>query len=152
MNAAQQQSNNAELNAVAQAYYGVECRKKEFFFSTSATRQGIIVEEERLDSDELLLLSRLLPYCRVSDNTLFGLISNYYFATNLSTSENKLTKERTKVISTRVTERFANLVKQYCQEDAYINCSDFIRDALREKLRKDASDRFKRLLDGGNTA
>src|SRR4030067_1655787 len=147
MNTAQQQSNNAELDGVAQAYYGVECRKKEFFFSTSATRQGIIVEEERLDSDELLLLSRLLPYCRVSDNTLFGLISNYYFATNLSTSENKLAKKKTKVISTRVTERFADLLEQYCRQDAYINCSDLIRDALREKLRNDALGRFKWLFE-----
>ena len=145
-------SGKVELEATAQTYHEVECRKKEFFFSTSATRQGIIVEEERLDSDELLLLSRLLPYCRVSDNTLFGLISNYYFATNLSTSENKLAKNKTKVISIRVTERFADLLEQYCRQDAYINCSDLIRDALREKLRKDAPERFKRLFEGENAA
>ena len=151
MNAEQPQLNNSELKAAAQAYNEVECRKKEFFFSTSATRQGIVEEEVHLNQS-ILLLSRSLGYCRVSDNIMFGLISHYYFAADLSTSENTLTKERTKVISTRVTERFANLVKQYCKEDAYINCSDFVRDALREKLRKDASDRFKRLLDGGNTA
>jgi Arc/MetJ-type ribon-helix-helix transcriptional regulator len=65
----------------------------------------------------------------------------------LSTSENKLPKKKTKVIATRVTEHFANLLEQYCLHDAYINFSDLIRDALREKLRKDAPERFELLFE-----
>ncbi len=129
----------------------VECDKKEFFFSTSASNLRL-VEEERLGLDALLLLSKPKCYCRVSDSTLFGLISHFCSQAEMSTSENKLTKESTKVISTRVTEHFAKIVKQYCQENAYINCSDFVRDALREKLRKDAPERFKRFFEGDNAA
>jgi len=64
----------------------------------------------------------------------------------LSTSENKLAKKNTKVIATRVTERFANLIEEYCSQDAYINCSDLIRNALREKIQQDAPELYKRLF------
>jgi post-segregation antitoxin (ccd killing protein) len=61
-----------------------------------------------------------------------------------------LMQKKTKVIATRVTERFADLLEQHCQ-DAYINCSDLIRDALREKFRKDAPERFEWLFEDGFT-
>jgi Arc/MetJ-type ribon-helix-helix transcriptional regulator len=62
-----------------------------------------------------------------------------------------LAKKKTKVIATRVTERFADLLEEFCRQDAYINCSDLIRDALREKLRKDAPELFEPLLEGVHT-
>jgi Arc/MetJ-type ribon-helix-helix transcriptional regulator len=130
--------------------YQVECRKKIYFFPTSATGQDIRVEEESQLNPRHLLLSKLLIYCRFGDNILFGLISHFCSLANLSTSENELARNKTKVISTRVTERFAELLEQYCFQDAYINCADLIRYALREKLRKDAPYLFKQLFDGKN--
>src|SRR4030067_1441418 len=86
--------------AVAQDLDEVEWIK-ELFSSTTATRQGIIVEEERLDSDELLLLSRSLSYCRVSGNTVFGLIINYYFSADLSTREKPKEKDKSMIEKNR---------------------------------------------------
>ncbi len=82
MNTTQQQTNNAELNVVAKAYYEVEYRKKEFFFSTSATRQRT-VEEAHLNPS-ILLLSSLLGYCRFSDNNALTLTANLISQINLS--------------------------------------------------------------------
>ena len=72
-----------KLQVAAQAYNEVECRKKEFFFSTSATRQGI--EEVGQLNQSVLLLSRLLGYCRFSDNNVFTLTTNLISQANLST-------------------------------------------------------------------
>jgi Arc/MetJ-type ribon-helix-helix transcriptional regulator len=126
----------------------VECRKKIYFFPTSAASQEIRIEEESQLNQSLLLLSKLLICCRFGDNILFGLINHFCSQVDLSTSENKLAKNTTKVISTRVTERFTELLKQYCRQDAYINCSDLIRDALREIIRRDAPDLYNELLEG----
>ena len=78
----QPQLNNAKLNTATQAYQEVECRKKEFFFSTFATRQA--VEEEGQLNQGVLLLSRLLGYCRFSDNNVFTLTTNLISQANLS--------------------------------------------------------------------
>jgi len=56
------------------------------------------------------------------------------------------TKERTKVLSCRVTERFADLVQKYCHLDAHINPADFIRDAIREKIKQDAPHLYAELF------
>jgi Arc/MetJ-type ribon-helix-helix transcriptional regulator len=129
----------------------VECRKKIYFFPTSADGQDVrIKEESQLNPSLLLLLSKLLICCRFGDNILFGLISHFCSQANMSTGENKLPKNKTKVIATRVTKRFASLLEQHCRQDAYINFADFIRDALREKLRKDAPERFRLLLEGAH--
>jgi len=116
-----------------------------FFHICNQTRIEVV---GRQNYSGLLLPTRSFHDCRFCDNILFELISHFCSQANLSTSENKLPKKKTKVIATRVTERFANLLEQYCRQDAYINCSDLIRDALREKLRKDASERFKLFLEG----
>jgi Arc/MetJ-type ribon-helix-helix transcriptional regulator len=132
----------------AQVYDEVECRKKIYFFPPLAGQENR-VEESQLNPS-LHLLSKFLIHCRFGDNILFGLISHFCSQANLSTSENKVPKNKTRVIATRVTERFANLLEQHCRKDAYINFADFIRDALREKLRKDAPERFKLLLEGAH--
>ena len=149
MNPKQSKLNNAELTASVQACHEVECRKKEFFFSTSATRQGI-EDVGRLNQSELL--PRSYHYCCFYDNSVVTLTTNFIFQFQLSTGEDKMMKKKTKVISTRVTKHFADLLEQYCRQDAYINCSDFVRNALREKLRRDAPERFKRLFEGENAA
>jgi len=61
-----------------------------------------------------------------------------------------MNKKQTKVIATRVTECFAGLIEQHCKNEAYINCSDLIREALREKLQKEAPELYKKLLGGIN--
>ena len=55
-------------------------------------------------------------------------------------------KEKTKVVATRVTQRFADLIEEYCRQDAHVNSADLIRDALREKIQRDAPDLYKRLF------
>ena len=74
----------------------VEYRKQEFFFSTSATNQGLVEEEGQLNPSVLLLL-KLKRCCRVSDNIPFGLTSHYYFAANLSTREKPNEKDKSMV-------------------------------------------------------
>lgn len=46
--------------------------------------------------------------------------------------------QKTKVIVTRVTLRLAELIEKYCRQDAHINPADFIRDAIMEKIQRDA--------------
>ncbi len=59
-----------------------------------------------------------------------------------------LAKKKTKVIATRVTERYAQVLEEFARKDAYINCADLLRDALREKLQRDAPDLCKTFLEG----
>jgi len=65
-------------------------------------------------------------------------------------------KEETRVIATRVTKRFAALLEEYCRQDAHVNLADLIRDAIREKIQKDAPELYARLFmevsGGGNNA
>lgn len=51
-------------------------------------------------------------------------------------------------MATRVTERYAQLLEEYTRRDAYINCADLIRDALREKLQRDAPELCSEVLEG----
>ena len=41
-------------------------------------------------------------------------------------------------INVRVTSTFKKIIEKYIDQDTYINISDFARDALREKIRRDA--------------
>ncbi len=59
-----------------------------------------------------------------------------------------MVKQKTKVISTRVTQRYAQVLEEYARRDAYINCADLLRDALREKLQRDAPDLCKTIAEG----
>jgi hypothetical protein len=58
----------------------------------------------------------------------------------------KMEKEKTKVVSTRVTQRFADLIEKYCRQDAHVNSADLIRDALREKIQHDAPELYAQLF------
>lgn len=58
-----------------------------------------------------------------------------------------MAKQKTRVIATRVTERYAQVLEEYARKDAYINCADLLRDALREKLQRDAPDLCKTMFE-----
>ncbi|MEM2889653.1 MAG: hypothetical protein QXR42_09340 [Candidatus Bathyarchaeia archaeon] len=54
--------------------------------------------------------------------------------------------EKTIVIATRVTKRFAELLEQYCRQDAHVNWADLIRDAVREKIQREAPELYQKLF------
>ncbi len=41
-------------------------------------------------------------------------------------------------INVRITPTFKKIIEKYIAQDTYINMSDFARDALREKIKRDA--------------
>lgn len=52
----------------------------------------------------------------------------------------------TEVLSVRVTKPLAKLVEKYLVLDAHMNKSDFVRDAIREKIKKDAPWLYEKML------
>ncbi len=52
------------------------------------------------------------------------------------------------VVSARVPQTLKDLVSRIVVMDAHINESDFLRDALREKIRRDAPHLFQELFQG----
>ena len=55
----------------------------------------------------------------------------------LLTDEN-MSRQKTKVIATRVSLDFAEILEDTVKRDAYVNLSDLLRDALRTKICRDA--------------
>jgi Arc/MetJ-type ribon-helix-helix transcriptional regulator len=51
-----------------------------------------------------------------------------------------------KVVSTRVTEPLAKVIEEYLRIDAHVSPADFIRDAIREKIKRDAPYLYKKML------
>jgi Arc/MetJ-type ribon-helix-helix transcriptional regulator len=58
--------------------------------------------------------------------------------------------KQTKVVATRITQQFAQVLEEYCHKEAYINTADFIRTALREKLKHDAPEFYDNFLERCN--
>ena len=56
--------------------------------------------------------------------------------------------QKTKTIATRVTIPFANLIECYLEKDCHVTPADFIRDAIREKIRRDAPNLYDNLFVG----
>lgn len=50
------------------------------------------------------------------------------------------------VVSTRVTRPLARAIEEYLHIDAHVSPSDFIRDAIREKLKRDVPELYQRML------
>ncbi len=69
------------------------------------------------------------------------------YSTSRQRGITNLAKQKTRVIATRVTERYAQVLEEYARKDAYINCADLLRDALREKLQRDAPDLCKTMFE-----
>ncbi len=55
--------------------------------------------------------------------------------------------EKTKVVATRVTNRTAELIEEFCRRDGHVNVADFIRDAIREKLQREAPELYRRFFE-----
>jgi len=53
---------------------------------------------------------------------------------------------KTKTVATRITVNLARIMEEYCKRDAHVNISDFIRDAIREKLQRDAPELYRQLF------
>jgi len=49
-------------------------------------------------------------------------------------------------INFRVTPTLKKIIEKYIDQDTYINVSEFARDALREKIRRDAPQFFKEMF------
>lgn len=62
----------------------------------------------------------------------------------------RMEKSKTKVIATRVTEPLAKLIDNYMAKDTHVTPSDFLRDAIREKLKNDVPEMYKSLFREGN--
>ncbi|MEW6069874.1 MAG: hypothetical protein AB1485_04595 [Candidatus Thermoplasmatota archaeon] len=59
--------------------------------------------------------------------------------------ENK--EKATEVMSVRVTKPLKKVIEQYLRLDTHISVGDLIRDALREKIRRDAPHLYKELFE-----
>jgi hypothetical protein len=55
--------------------------------------------------------------------------------------------EKTKIVATRVTVKTGELIKEFCRRDGHVNIADFIRDAIREKLQKEAPELYRRFFE-----
>jgi Arc/MetJ-type ribon-helix-helix transcriptional regulator len=58
-------------------------------------------------------------------------------------------KQQNAVIAARIPQTLKQLVAKFIERDTHINESDFLRDAVREKIQRDAPDLFKQLFQGG---
>jgi len=54
--------------------------------------------------------------------------------------------EKTKVVATRVTKKTAELIAEFCKRDTHVNPADFIRDAIRDKLQREAPELYGQLF------
>lgn len=52
-------------------------------------------------------------------------------------------------ISVRIPHRLKQLIQAFVSLDAHLNESDLVRDAVREKIQKEAPDLYRRLFQGG---
>jgi Arc/MetJ-type ribon-helix-helix transcriptional regulator len=57
----------------------------------------------------------------------------------------KLTEEL-EVISVKVTKPLFELIKEYIKLDAHVTLSDFVRDAIRDKIKNDAPWLYEKML------
>lgn len=54
--------------------------------------------------------------------------------------------QKLKVISTRITEPLARVIEEYMKMDAHVTPADFVRDAIREKLKRDTPELYKSMF------
>lgn len=62
------------------------------------------------------------------------------------TMETQDVKKSEAAISARIPRTLKQLMKRFVAMDAHVNESDFIRDAIREKIQRDAPDLYKELF------
>jgi hypothetical protein len=56
---------------------------------------------------------------------------------------------KTKTVATRATLPLARIINNYLERDCHVTPADFLRDAIREKIRRDAPDLYENLFKGG---
>lgn len=56
------------------------------------------------------------------------------------------TQIETQVLSVRVTKSMAKIIRRYLQIDTHVSKSDFVRDAVREKIKRDAPQLYASLF------
>ncbi len=57
-------------------------------------------------------------------------------------------KERLTVVSLKVTHSFKKLIEDFIALDTHVTKSGFVRDAIREKIMRDAPGLYARLFSG----
>jgi len=55
-------------------------------------------------------------------------------------------EEELEIISVRVTKPLAETIKKYMEIDAHVTVSDFVRDAIRDKIKHDAPWLYEEML------
>lgn len=50
----------------------------------------------------------------------------------------KMSSQKTTVVGTRITQHLKRAMNEYIRQDTHLNESDFIRAAIREKIKRDA--------------
>lgn len=63
------------------------------------------------------------------------------------TTKEDIVERETVVLSCRVSERFAQLVKKFCSLDSHLNPADLLRDSLREKIAKEAPKLYAQMFE-----
>ena len=59
----------------------------------------------------------------------------------------KATEIENQVLSVRVTKSMVNIIWKYLQIDTHVSKSDFVRDALREKIKRDTPQLYAELFN-----
>lgn len=54
---------------------------------------------------------------------------------------------KTRVVATRVTNKTAELIEEFCRRNGYVNVADFFRDAIREKLQREAPELYRSFFE-----
>ena len=54
--------------------------------------------------------------------------------------------QKLKVISTRITESLARVIEDYIRRDTHVTQADFVRDAIREKLKRDTPELYRSMF------
>ena len=55
-------------------------------------------------------------------------------------------EKRDSVVSARIPNRLKRLLEEFIKRDAHLNESDLLRDALREKIKREAPDLYAKLF------
>ena len=59
-------------------------------------------------------------------------------------------EKRDAYIGVRVPKTLKELIQKVVELDAHLNEADFVRDAIREKIKRDAPELYKQLFRGAN--
>jgi Arc/MetJ-type ribon-helix-helix transcriptional regulator len=61
--------------------------------------------------------------------------------------ENTIETEHMTQVSFRIPRTLKEIIQKFVAQDCHVNASDFFREALREKIKAEAPDLYKRLFE-----